>query len=88
MAPFTNVALGCIGVLKQGDYNQQVFIFIFKKKTELDFSKNHEKNQTLKINLFHGKMTTLIATIKDKHSTVYGLYLHQIEVYNMIYVIN
>ena len=29
-----------------------------------------------------------MATIKDKHSTIYGLYLHQIEVYNMIYLIN
>ena len=36
------------------------------------------------INLFSGKIAMLMATIKDKRSTIYGLYLHQIEVYNMI----
>ena len=36
------------------------------------------------INLFNGKIAMLMAKIKDKQSTIYGLYLHQIEVYNMI----
>ena len=43
-----------------------------------------KKNKTLMINLFSGKIAMLMATIKDKRSTIYGLYLHQIEVYNMI----
>ena len=36
------------------------------------------------INWFNGKIAMLMATIKDNHSTIYELYLHQIEVYNMI----
>ena len=37
------------------------------------------------ITLFNGKIVMLIMVmIKDKHSTIYGLYLHQIEVYSMI----
>ena len=39
------------------------------------------------INLFNRKIDMLMATINDKHSTIYGLYL-QMEVYNVIYVIN
>lgn len=42
------------------------------------------KNKRKITNLFNGKIAMLMATIKDKHSTIYGLYLHQIEVYNMI----
>ena len=44
-----------------------------------------KKIRHLMINLFHGKISMLMATIKDMRSTIYGLYLHQIEVYNMIY---
>ena len=56
-----------------------------KKKRNSSSRKSMKKNQTLIITLFNGKIVMLIvATIKDKYSTIYGLYLHQIEVYSMI----